>query len=66
MTDRAIRNLEHLRRTASTARVLNLLKVYDEHGDTDDWSERPMFRTPALNRSPVSYTHLTLPTIYSV
>ena len=38
MTDRAIRNLEHLRRTASTARVLNLLKVYDEHGDTDDWS----------------------------
>jgi len=49
MTDRAIRNLEHLRRTASTARVLNLLKVYDEHGETDDWHERPMFRTPALN-----------------
>ncbi|AYG96261.1 hypothetical protein D8I30_03760 [Brevundimonas naejangsanensis] len=50
MTDRAIRNLEHLRRTASTARVLNLLKVYDEHGDTEDWGERPMFRTAALNR----------------
>lgn len=51
MTDRAIRNLEHLRRTASTARVLNLLKVYDEHGDTQDWAESPMFRNPALNRA---------------
>ncbi len=51
MTDRAVRNLEHLRRSASTARVLNLLKVYDEHGETDDWAERPMFRTPALNTS---------------
>jgi hypothetical protein len=49
MSDRAVRNLEHLRRTASTARVLNLLKVYDEHGETDDWHDRPMFRTPALN-----------------
>ncbi|MET4683873.1 hypothetical protein [Brevundimonas faecalis] len=49
MTDRAIRNLEHLRRSASTARVLNLLKVFDEHGETDDWADRPMFRTPALN-----------------
>lgn len=49
MSDRAIRNLEHLRRSASTARVLNLLKVYDEHGHTDDWHERPMFRTPTLN-----------------
>jgi hypothetical protein len=50
MSDRAVRNLEHLRRSASTARVLNLLKVYDEHGDTDDWAEQPMFRTAALNR----------------
>ena len=51
MTDRAVRNLEHLRRTASTARVLNVLKVFDEHGETDDWAERPMFRSLALNRS---------------
>ncbi len=49
MSDRAIRNLEHLRRTASTARVLNLLKVADEHQHLPDWAERPMFRTPALN-----------------
>ncbi len=51
MTDRAIRNLEHLRRSASTARVLNLLKVADDHGHTDEWAERPMFQTPSLNTS---------------
>lgn len=49
MTDRAIRNLAHLKRSASTARVLNLLKVADEHDRTDDWIARPMFQTPALN-----------------
>ncbi|HST92315.1 MAG TPA: hypothetical protein VLJ13_08990, partial [Brevundimonas sp.] len=49
MTDRAIRNLAHLRRSASTARVLNLLKVSLEHGRDPDWTARPIFRTPALN-----------------
>lgn len=49
MTDRAIRNLAHLTRSASTARVLNLLKVAQEHGHADDWAARPMFQTPALN-----------------
>jgi hypothetical protein len=51
MSDRSVRNLEHLRRSASTARVLNLLKVADDHGHTDDWSERPMFRTVGLNKA---------------
>lgn len=51
MTDRAIRNLAHLRRSASTARVLNLLNVHDEHGKTEDWAARPFFQTPALNQS---------------
>lgn len=51
MSDRSIRNLEHLRRTASTARVLNLLKVSDEHGRTDEWALKPMFITPSLNTS---------------
>jgi len=50
MTDRAIRNLAHLRRSASTARVLNLLQIYLEHGAEEEWSRRPLFRTPALNR----------------
>lgn len=51
MTDRAIRNLAHLRRSASTARVLNLLNVHNEHRHDPDWIARPLFRTPALNRS---------------
>ncbi|MBU1540107.1 MAG: hypothetical protein KKC29_13240 [Alphaproteobacteria bacterium] len=51
MTDRTIRNLAHLRRSASTARVLNLLKVGLDHGHEVEWAERPLFQTPALNRS---------------
>lgn len=51
MNDRTIRNLAHLRRSASTARVLNLLNVYNEHGHDPDWIARPLFRTPALNRA---------------
>jgi len=51
MTDRTLRNLAHLRRSASTARVLNLLKIYLDHGGEAEWAKRPLFRTPALNRS---------------
>jgi hypothetical protein len=51
MTDRAIRNLAHLRRSASTARVLNLLKIFLDHGQEPEWAERPLFQTAALNRS---------------
>jgi hypothetical protein len=51
MTDRTIRNLAHLRRSASTARVLNLLKIGLDHGHEAEWAERPVFRTLALNRS---------------
>ena len=51
MTDRTIRNLAHLGRSASTARVLNLLKIWFEHGYEPDWAERPVFQTLALNRS---------------
>jgi len=51
MTDRAIRNLAHLSRSASTARVLNLLNVFHTHGHKPEWAERPLFRTPGLNRA---------------
>lgn len=59
MTDRAVRNLEHLKSSASTARVLNLLRVWEENGDSapdgavrnPDWAARPIFRTSALNRA---------------
>lgn len=51
MTDRTIRNLAHLRRSASTARVLNLLKIGFEHGHEAEWANRPVFQNPALNRA---------------
>ena len=58
MTDRTIRNLAHLQRSASTARVLNLLQVWSANGPGEDgtprdpaWAERPLFKTPALNRA---------------
>ena len=51
MTDRTIRNLALLQRSASTARVLNLSKVHRDHGDTEAWADQPVFRTRALNRA---------------
>ena len=49
MTDRAFRNLDNLRTSASTARVLNLLRVSRDHGRTDGWRDAPMFENPTLN-----------------
>lgn len=51
MTDRAVRNLDNLKMTASTARVLNLLRVWNEHGRTPGWRAAPMFTNPILNRA---------------
>ncbi|MES2860502.1 MAG: hypothetical protein V4701_03485 [Pseudomonadota bacterium] len=51
MTDRAVRNLANLRKSASTARVLNLLRVSGEHGHSDGWKARPLFTNPVLNRA---------------
>jgi len=49
VSDRAIRSLEFLERSASTARVLNLAHVAKLHGRTAAWREQPLFRTPGLN-----------------
>lgn len=51
MTDRTIRNLDNLRRSASTARLLNLLQVATDHGHTRAWAEEPLFETVTLNRA---------------
>ena len=51
MADRTVRNLAYLRRSASTARVLNLLKVAADSRGDPDWAERPLFHTVALNRA---------------
>jgi hypothetical protein len=51
VNDRTVRNLAHLEESASTARVLNLLRVHHlrrldpEHGD------KPFFRDATLNKS---------------
>lgn len=51
MADRAFRSLENLERSASTARVLNLLQVARDHRLTQAWLDRPFFLTPELNSS---------------
>jgi hypothetical protein len=51
MTDRTIRSLDNLRTSASTARVLNLLRVSHEYGRTGGWRAAPLFENPVLNRS---------------
>lgn len=51
MTDRTIRNLDNLRHSASTARLLNLLRVASDHGHTRAWAEEPLFETVTLNRA---------------
>ncbi|HET9160694.1 MAG TPA: hypothetical protein VFN88_08780 [Caulobacteraceae bacterium] len=45
-----IRNLAHLQDSASTARVLNLLRVWRRYGRSPEYSEQPFFRNPILNR----------------
>ena len=51
MADKSVRNLAHLQNSASTARVLNLLRVAKRKGDDAEYSEKPFFRNPVLNRT---------------
>ncbi|MEY3292569.1 MAG: hypothetical protein RJB12_340, partial [Pseudomonadota bacterium] len=51
MSDRAVRSLEFLEKSASTARVLNLFQIYKAHGHTSAWREQPLFQTPGLNQA---------------
>ena len=51
MNDRTVRNLAHLEESASTARVLNLLRVYRRQRNNPAYSENPLFQSPTLNRS---------------
>ena len=45
------RNLAALELTASTARVLNLRKVFEVHGREEEYVNSPFFRNKLLNRS---------------
>jgi hypothetical protein len=51
LNDRTVRNLSHLEESASTARVLNLLRVYRRRRNDPTYSENPLFQNPTLNRS---------------
>ena len=51
MNDRTVRNLAHLEESASTARVLNLLRVYRRRKNDPAYNDNPLFQSPTLNRS---------------
>ncbi len=48
---KSVRSLEMLHKHGSTSRVLNLLRVYEQHGTSSDYQQKPMFLTPKLNRA---------------
>lgn len=48
---RAVRSLENLENTASTARVLNLRQVAVKFQKTPDYMTRPLFKNPNLNKA---------------
>lgn len=50
MSASEIRSLSALENSASTARVLNLRKVFADFGDDDDYKKSPFFKNPSLNR----------------
>ncbi len=45
------RDLSLIRASGSTARVLNLALTFERFGETEDYSKRPMFKNPRLNRA---------------
>lgn len=51
MADRTIRNLGNLQASGSSSRLLNLHRVHLEHGHTEEWAARPLFRDRMLNRA---------------
>jgi len=50
MSASEIRSLSALENSASTARVLNLRKVFANYGDDDDYKKSPFFANLTLNR----------------
>ena len=51
MIDRSFRSLEHLERSASTSRVLNLRAIGLRWARDNDYKKRPFFLSSALNNS---------------
>lgn len=51
MVDRSVRSLVHLQESASTSRVLNLLRTYKRWSKAPEHQAAPFFVHPLLNRS---------------
>jgi hypothetical protein len=51
VNDKSVRNLAHLQNSASTARVLNLLRIAKARSADPEYLEKPFFRNVVLNRS---------------
>lgn len=51
MRDRAVRNLANLQNSASTTRVLNLARVFKQHGALEEYRTHPFFHNALLNKS---------------
>jgi hypothetical protein len=51
VNDRTVRSLAHLEQSASTARVLNLLRVHNLRRLDPEHGEKPFFRNATLNKS---------------
>ncbi|MBS0386194.1 MAG: hypothetical protein JSS00_12685 [Proteobacteria bacterium] len=45
------RDLALIRASGSTARVLNLAHIFERFGDTDEYRDKPLFRSKRLNRA---------------
>jgi len=50
VNDNAVRSLASLNNSGSSSRILNLLRVFKDHGATDEHRAKPMFQNPVLNR----------------
>jgi hypothetical protein len=48
--DRSVRSLIALHENASTARTLNLIAIWQKHGESEDYKTRPFFNSSVLNR----------------
>lgn len=46
-----VRSLAQVRDSASTARILNLLRVKERYGDTDEYAQQPLFLNTRLNQA---------------
>ena len=51
LSDRSLRSLARLQNSGATSRVLNLHRVYEQYGATEDYRARPFFRQPQLNQA---------------